>query len=231
MSTPRCMPAGVAGPCANPLMLDDRGHSKHPDIADRVTSSLHRGDLHQVNGIIVHQTMSSTAAHTLAQYSAGNSNGAHFLIGKDGSIYQTASVYKITYHVGKLRSLCVARNSCTPVNPRKTSAQEVAYVRGLNATDRHRYESVKPVTDRYPLNSDSIGIEIVGNIIGDDPKNPGEKLYEPVNVAQNKSLKWLVEQLSQQFGVSFNAVYRHPTVSQKTPSEASTANWGFGTGF
>jgi N-acetyl-anhydromuramyl-L-alanine amidase AmpD len=53
-----------------------------------------------VQGIIVHQTGSPTARSTLNGYGVARANGAHFLIDKDGTIYQTASVLKQTAHVG-----------------------------------------------------------------------------------------------------------------------------------
>ncbi|MFP7674834.1 N-acetylmuramoyl-L-alanine amidase [Marivita sp. S0852] len=190
-----------------------------------MTGNLARGDLSAVSGIIVHQTVSDTAAQTLQQYNGTDSNGAHFLIAKDGTIYQTASLYKMTYHVGRLRSKCVAEGQCEPTSTRTTSDEEIAYIRGLGPRDRHALERTKPAGQRYPSNTDAIGIELVGNTIGPDPAHPGELLFETVTAAQNRSLTWLVDQITIQFGLDMNVIYRHPTVSQKTPSEASTANW------
>ena len=222
----RCLPSNVVGPCQDPLRIDANGKSLHPSITDRVSGNLARGDLEQINGIIIHQTGGSTAASTLNSYAIANANGAHFLIAKDGKIYQTASVFKKTWHVGKLRSRCVAQGTCSPVNAqRDTSAKEIEHINGLGPTARNNYEKSKDYPDRYPMNADSLGIEIVGTTIGNDPNNPGELLYENVNAAQNASLVWLVKQLSIQFGVGFSSVFRHPLVSAKTPSEAATANW------
>ena len=95
----------------------------------------------------------------------------------------------------------------------------------MGAGQRHTYEKSKPFPQRYPMNLDSLGIEIVGKTIGEDPKHPNEKLFEDVNKEQNQALTWLTKQLSVQFGVDFDNIFRHPTVSQKTPSEASTADW------
>lgn len=46
-----------------------------------------------VYGIVVHQTGAATAKSTLASYRNPGANGAHFLIDKNGHIYQTGSVY------------------------------------------------------------------------------------------------------------------------------------------
>jgi hypothetical protein len=64
-----------------------------------------------IQGIIVHQTGSPTARSTLNS-DGPRANGAHFLIDKDGTIYQTASLLKQTAHVGRLRARCIARSIC-----------------------------------------------------------------------------------------------------------------------
>src|SRR5690606_8060251 len=46
-----------------------------------------------VNGIVVHQTGGSTAQSTFNSY-RNSTTGAHFLVEKDGKIYQTASLHK-----------------------------------------------------------------------------------------------------------------------------------------
>lgn len=220
-------PNGATANCEpNPLMLDANGHSKHGRITNRITGNLEHGDLQAVSGIIIHQTYASTAQQTFDQYSNKDVNGAHFLIAKDGTIYQTASLHKKTWHVGKLRSKCVAEGRCEPVNPRLRNAdEELEYIRSLGPKARSTYESKKPAADRYPMNADSIGIELVGETVGADPADTRYELYVTVTPRQNASLTWLVAELSKQFGVGFDRVLRHPVVSAKTPSEAATANW------
>ena len=78
---------------------------------------------------------------------------------------------------------------------------------------------------RFPSDQDSIGIELVGEAVAVDPKKPTEKTYVKVTDAQNTSLKWLVEQLEVTLCIPTTEVFRHPTVSRKNPSEASTAQW------
>ena len=96
------------------LAIDSSGIVVHPNIKRDIKPSIERGPLKQVNGIVVHQTDSSTATSTLDHYAKPGSNGAHFLIAKDGSIYQTASVFKQTAHVGILKSRCLTEKTCTP---------------------------------------------------------------------------------------------------------------------
>lgn len=50
-------------------------------------------------------------------------------------------------------------------------------------------------------------------------------VYEAVTSAQNLSLQWLVGELAQTLQVPSSEVFRHPEVSRKSPTEASTANW------
>ena len=51
------------------------------------------------------------------------------------------------------------------------------------------------------------------------------RVYETVTAEQNTSLKWLVLELRLELQVPMTEVFRHPTVSRKTPTEAATAKW------
>lgn len=82
------------------MLLDNRV------ILQRFTSIEH-GPLAGVQAIVVHQTDASAAQHSLNSYKT-EGNGAHFLIDKNGQIYQTASMHKRCYHVGRLiKSKCL----------------------------------------------------------------------------------------------------------------------------
>jgi N-acetyl-anhydromuramyl-L-alanine amidase AmpD len=197
------------------LQIDPNGMVINSNIKSARFVGLERGDLVATSGIIVHQTDSSTATSTLASY-RNSPVGAHFLIDKDGTIYQTASAKKRTSHAGKLRSRCVAMHSCPP-------GQE-ALINRMSPTVRNRAEMKKAVPDRYPSNADSIGIEIVGRAIP-PASGRGESVYETVTAAQNQSLAWLVRELASTLGIRLTEVFRHPTVSQKNVTEASTARW------
>lgn len=92
----------------------------------------------------------------------------------------------------------------------------MSWTKQINALDAH--ERAKKYPARYPVNSDSIGIELVG-------KHLDDKTYESVTVAQNTSLQWLAGELFRLFTLTANDVYRHPDVSYKNPGEAGTAQW------
>lgn len=192
------------------LIVDNQGYI----ISDRVTRTprpnIEHGVLSRIRGIIVHQTGGKSAASSLSSYLLQSANGAHFLIDKDGTIYQVASLRKQTRHVGKLKARCLVENRCTPT--------EITALKTFSPTAEHRRESAKQVPQRYPSNEDSVGIEIVGALTS-------EGVYETVNAAQNASLHWLVAELTSTLGVPMSEIFRHPEVSRKTPSEAASASW------
>ncbi|MGY0556606.1 MULTISPECIES: peptidoglycan recognition protein family protein [unclassified Lysobacter] len=200
--------------------IDKDGVVRSALVEARRFTALERGDMPVVNGIVVHQTGGSTAQSTFNSYR--NSNiGAHFLIEKDGKIYQTASLYKRANHVGLLRSRCLERHVCAPA--------ELKRLQSATLRTRSTMEYGKAFPDRFPSNRDSIGIELVGeyNRNPDFGKVRGadEFLYVPVTDEQNAALRWLVGELRRTLKVAADEVYRHPKVSYKTPTEAATAAW------
>lgn len=80
-------------------------------------------------------------------------------------------------------------------------------------------EAARSVPARFPANSDSIGIEVVGAA-----PPPGKK-YEIATDAQNLSLKWLVQSLIVTFKIDRREVWRHPIVSYKEAEEAKSCKW------
>ena len=181
----------------------------------RITSIEH-GKLKHVHAIVVHQTDAPTIQHTFNSYKSGG-NGAHFLIGKNGDIYQTASVYKRCYHVGRLiKSKCLAINRNTCNSPSIAQALAMSWTKQINALNK--LERAKQYPARYPVNSDSIGIELVGQHVD-------QKTYEVINSQQNSSLQWLVSELHAHFNLTSKDVYKHPEVSYKHPGEAQSAVW------
>jgi len=137
-------------------------------------------------------------------------SGAHFLIDKDGTIFQTASVLRKTRHVGHIKSRCVAQRSCSPAELAKLRGKRVGA--GIGAVERR-----KEYPARYPTNSDSIGIEIASLAPGN--------VFESVTPAQQTALQWLVAELLHSLRLSRSDVFRHSEVSWKQPSEAASARW------
>ncbi|MDA8455496.1 N-acetylmuramoyl-L-alanine amidase [Acidovorax sp. GBBC 3334] len=190
--------------------IDKSGKIRHPRIKLSIHGAIEQGEMRVVNGIIVHQTGASTAQSSFNSYKGSSPNGAHFLIDKDGTIYQTASLYRKTYHVGFIKSRCLAEHKCTPGDLKALQGKTVGRQIGT-------VEKQKVFPARYPDNSDSIGIEIVSAVQG--------QTFESVTNAQQLSLRWLVAQLTATLGISVREIYRHPQVSWKNETEASTAQW------
>lgn len=210
--------SGQAATANVATILDKEGMLVHSRIIAKRSTGLEHGKLTNLNAVVVHQTDAPTAKSTLDGYKAGASIGAHFLIDKDGTIYQTASVYMRAYHVGeKIRSKCltVDKKSCSsPDEMKKVLAMKwTQQIKALNELER-----AKDYPDRYPINSDSVGIELVGRHID-------EKTFETVTKEQNASLKWLIGELFGHFKLDNDDVFRHPEVSYKNPGEAATAVW------
>lgn len=202
------------------LNIDDKGVISDPRILNSISSNIEHGAMPVVQGIIVHQTDSPTAKSTFNSYSNPKANGAHFLIDKDGTIYQTASVTRKTYHVGQLRSRCLAEMTCEPA--------ELKLAKKWNPKGENIRERAKNVPNRFPSNDDSIGIELVGKSYPNPDKADVKNepvIYEVVTPEQNASLKWLVGELREALKVPLTEIYRHPVVSHKTKSEARTASW------
>lgn len=199
------------------LSIDDMGVISDSRIINSISPYIEHGPMPVVQGIIVHQTDSSTASSSLNSYRNPKANGAHFLIDKDGTIYQTASVTRKTYHVGKLRSRCLAEMTCEPA--------ELKLAQKWDPNGTYRREKAKNVPNRFPSNDDSIGIEIVGKSFPPTDGESGENVYESVTPEQNESLKWLVNEIRETLHVPLTEVFRHPVVSYKNKTEAQSASW------
>ena len=95
-------------------MKEEKGTIIDGKIKVQIQPNLEHGALVAVHALVMHQTGGSTAAGALEKYKTKGADGAHFLIDKDGTIYQTAHVDKRTFHVGKLQSKCDNLKSCSP---------------------------------------------------------------------------------------------------------------------
>ncbi len=202
----------------NGLLLDSK-------VIDKVFGALHRGPLKDIHAIVVHQTDSSTAQQTFNKYAGTRPTGAHFLIDKQGQIFQTALLTQKCAHIGKILSKCYEMKGCTKAE--YNTAHSIYHQKGLKFSVRvnnlYQHEKVKSYPNRYPLNEDAIGIEIVGRAKKIAGQN--HKIYEPVNVIQNASLKWLINTLYSFLNLTDDDVYRHPEISRKNQTEASTGKW------
>lgn len=196
--------------------IDQDGMLVDPRVQWQRFAHIEHGTLDAVHGIVVHQTDAPSAQATFNAYNGGG-NGAHFLIGKDGRIYQTASVKMRCYHVGRLiKSRCLQLKGSQCKDADLATAMTLSWAARIRAIDR--IERQKDYPERFPVNSDSIGIELVGRHL-DDTR------FEALSAQQVDSLQWLLGQLYGHFELDGDDVFRHPDVSYKHPGEAASATW------
>ncbi len=200
-------------------MIDPNGNVIDDRIKLAIKPHLHRGLMLRVQGIIIHQTNTDNAQAVFNSYDKPNAHGAHFLIDKDGTIYQTASVLRQTIHVGPIKARCLAVLSCTLTELKKLYKLPTHPFRAFTEKMSEQEQRRKRVPDRYPSNLDSIGIENVGKF----HKDTG--FYDDLTEEQQDSLSWLLNVLKSALGVPVTEIFRHPTVSRKQESEAASARW------
>ena len=181
-------------------------------------SSIEHGNISNVTSIVLHRTDSYNAEGTLSAYAKGKESGAHFLIDKNGQIYQTANLKKFCQHVGVLLPRCEIEKNCDPKELKTITA--LIHEKGLSFSSRarnlSRHESEKKYPLRYPSNNDSIGIEVVGKFL------PAEKTFEKPTAQQLSSLKWLVDILIEEYSLDLrNHVYAHGAIARKEVTEGA----------
>ncbi|ARB27890.1 N-acetylmuramoyl-L-alanine amidase [Pseudomonas tolaasii] len=196
--------------------MDGEGMLISSKVEHRRFQTIEQGDLRSVSALVVHQTDAPTAEHTFNGYRSKGS-GAHFLIEKNGVIYQTASMKKRCFHVGRyIRSKCMAVDKASCDTAQMAKIHTLSWTLQIRALDRH--ERTKNYPERYPMNSDSLGIELVG-------KHLDAARYEAITAMQTQSLQWLVSELFGHYGLASADFYTHPQISYKHPGEASSAVW------
>lgn len=190
--------------------VDAQGMLTDPAVVKDRISALEHARLNGPEAIVMHRTESSTAQSTLDGYKDPNNpqpNGAHFLIGKDGTITQTASLDQQTWHVGKIRSRGDADGMLSETD------QAWHEKTGFSPSKVNTHENGNPYPIRYPTNGDSVGIEVVGSY---DAKT---KTWDKPTPEQTASINKLMGILQQQYGLDDHDIYKHDTISYKTQGE------------
>lgn len=207
----------------------------HTLVNQNFISNIEHGamELEKINAIVLHQTDSFSAKSTMDAWKTKKS-GAHFIVdrgdtgykGDDGKIYQTAHINKVCWHVGDIQSKCLINNACAIPKGAKKSPEAIA-----NATKGSRaradainkVEKAKSYPNRYPINSDSIGIEIV-------TKADNDGIYVAPSAAQMWAVGWLVSEISAalpQIQLPANKtdangdIYEHGVFGRKMPTEGT----------
>ncbi len=189
-----------------------------PEVEVKLYPSIEHGALSHVAAIVMHRTDSSSAAGTFSAYAGGKQTGAHFLVDKLGKIYQTASLDKVCWHVGLLVARCEVEKSCDPQELKTitTLLQKKGESFSTRAKNLSHHELTKAYPIRYPSNSDSLGIEVVGMFL------PAQKSFEVPTSEQLKSVKYLVDILVDSFNLNLlSDVYAHGAIARKEVSEGA----------
>ncbi|RDY69427.1 hypothetical protein DX912_01285 [Lysobacter soli] len=134
------------------IYIAANGYVQNAGFTQNPIPALETGNITGPLAIVLHRTVSTSAASTLSAFRRGI--GTHFLIDKDGTTYQCASLLKKTAHVGPIRARCHIEGTCSP--------NELATFKDWESRMKcHDHEKGKRYPTRYPMNEDSVGIEVV----------------------------------------------------------------------
>lgn len=192
-----------------PVYVDEQGYVQNAGLVFKPIPALEHGALQGPHALVLHRTVSSTARSSLNAFARGI--GTHFLIDKDGTIYQTASLLQKTYHVGPIRSRCFEEGTCDAAEQSAVESLE----RRQAYREVHNREKVKPYPDRFPMNEDSVGIEVVAMY------TEATRQWDPPTPEQSESITLLARILKTQYSLTDADIYEHDRISRKTAGEGA----------
>jgi len=188
------------------IYIGANGYVQNAGFTQNSIPALETGAITGPVAVVLHRTVSTSAASTLSAFRRGI--GTHFLIDKDGTTYQCASLLKKTAHVGPIRSRCHIEGTCLP--------DELATFKDWESRMKcHDHEKVKSYPTRYPMNEDSVGIEVVAMY------QEATAQWDAATPEQTRSIRVLVEILKDQYGLSDSDIYEHHKIARKTEGEGS----------
>lgn len=214
------------------------GQVLSPRVQHKFIPNIIREPLTQpITGLIIHETGGDDRFGTFNHWATDpKHNGAHFLIERDGQIFQTVPVDRKANHAGLTKSRCLVQVTyCAPFGQEMNqfhkdfakwkNAGGIANRAGLNES-----EKAKSYRYRYPINSDSLGIELVGAsrdpLSGKGAYWAADAKYDEFTPEQQEALTWLVGQLRELYGIREDMVLKHNVTGVKAFSEAWSADWG-----
>lgn len=189
------------------IYIDDKGYVQNANFTHSPISALEKGKIEGPHAIILHRTESPSASSAITSFK--NGVGTHFLVDKDGTVTQTASLLQHTYHIGKIKSKCYENKTC-PID-------EMKKIKGYGWSPQKVYdhEKDKDYPTRYPINLDSIGIEVVGQY------NESTKKWDEATESQLKSIAKIVKLLKKEYSLTDDDIYEHDKISYKTAGEGA----------
>jgi len=200
------------------LLADKNGWINNQKITKEHRSTIEHSPIAIVNAVVLHRTGTRSARSVLNAWKT-KKEGTHFLISESGKIFQTASLKKQCWHVGKLYSKCRSVSSCSEEDAK--SIEDILYKintswgKKFRLVTRHELKKDYPL--RFPHNHDSLGIEVVGLTSEDND------IYEIPNKFQLNSLFWLLDEIISTYGLSIKKIYAHGKIAHKKKSEGSAS--------
>jgi N-acetyl-anhydromuramyl-L-alanine amidase AmpD len=206
--------AAKAKDAAAKASVDDKGYVQNAKFVHKPIAALEKGAITGPKAVVLHRTDSNTLESALQSFQKGI--GTHFIVDKDGTVTQTASLLKKTAHVGKIKSRCYEAGTC--------AADEKKKIKGWGwAPDKvYNHEKAKAYPDRYPMNEDSVGIEVVAK------NNKGT--WDAATAAQLASIAAILNILKDTYGIGEADIYEHDKISYKTAGEGAGLYSGAGSG-
>lgn len=189
------------------VYVGENGYIQNAGYVIKPVAALEKGRIDGPKAIVLHRTDSTTADGTMQAFERGV--GTHFLVGKDGTVFQAASLTRKTAHVGKIRSRCHIEGVC--------SLEETLLITGWGwAPARiHNHEKAKNYPQRYPMNEDSVGIETVAKF------DQATEQWEAPTTEQSAAITRLIAILKKEYGLSDADIYEHDRISYKQPGEGA----------
>ncbi len=200
------------------LIVDKDGWVNDPKITKEHRSAIEHSPIQVVNAVVLHRTDSGSATSVLNAWKT-RKEGAHFLISENGRIFQTASLKKQCWHVGKLYAKCETVSSCSDED--KSAMEAILHKKDINWGKKFTLITKRELTKDYPLrfphNHDSLGIEIVGVM------SRANEIYEIPNKPQLDSLFWLLDKIISTYRISVKDIYAHGKIAHKDKNKSEGA--------
>lgn len=92
------------------VYVDAKGYIQNAGFVHQPIMALEKGTITGPKAIVLHRTDSTMATGSIQAFQSGV--GTHFIVDKDGTVTQTASLLKQTAHVGKIKSKRYESGTC-----------------------------------------------------------------------------------------------------------------------
>lgn len=200
------------------FIVDKDGWISDSKITKEHRVAIEHSPIALINAVVLHRTDSLNATSVLNAWKT-QKEGAHFLVSETGKIFQTASLKKQCWHVGKIYSKCETVSSCSDEDSKAMEAilhrKDINWGKKFGLITQRELKKDYPI--RFPHNHDSLGIEVVGVISKDS------EIYEIPNKIQLDSLFWLLDKLVSHYRLTIQDIYAHGKIAHKDKNKSEGA--------